>query len=446
VKLFRIPIKVEPPFFLVTIFLSLGRAPDITLMIEWLAVVLFSILLHEFGHALTGRAFGLETQIRLYQMGGLTSWKAGRELSAAKDVAISLAGPATGILFGLLVLVIGQTGLLFQSRLAFVIYSDLLWVNIGWGLCNLLPILPMDGGRVMATLESSLRKANDRLISHTFSFLAALMIGIAAFNWRALWIGFLGLYFAYLNGSVLWRHLQNYRDRKLRKTLAEARAAIDRQEYDSAIEMLSDIGARAYSSELKQQALHMTIAIHLRRKELDLAEDELRKYTILFGGDYYLEAALHFLRGELAQALPTLKTIFESHHDKEIGVMLCKTLSGLGEFADAFSLCSHPALREVSWGLTVEIQTEAFNRGDYGVSARAGIAACEQKANPNVAYNVACAFARDSNCVEALTWTKRAVAAGFNDAQTLRSDPDLEAIRSLPEFTALLKSFEASRI
>jgi Zn-dependent protease len=446
VKLFRIPIKVEPQFFLVTIFLSLGRAPDITLMIEWLAVVLFSVLLHEFGHALTGRAFGLEPQIRLYQMGGLTSWKAGRDLSAAKDVVISLAGPAIGILFGLLVLLFGQTALIFQSRLVFVTYSDLLWVNIGWGLCNLLPILPMDGGRVMATVESSLRKANDRLISHTFSFIAALMIGIAAFNWRALWIGFLGLYFAYLNGSVLWRHLQNYRDRKLRKILEGAREAIDREEYDSAMEMLSNVGARAHSHELKQQASHMTIVVHLRREELDLAEDELRKYEILFGGDYYLEAALHFLRGQFAAALPNLKTIFESHPDKDIGVMLCKTLMGLGEFADALALCSHPALAEVSWGLTVEIQTEAFNRGDYKFSATAGVAACEQKVDPSVAYNVACAFSRDSNYVEAMAWTKRAVAAGFNDLQTLRSDPDLEAIRSLPEFAALLESFEASRI
>jgi Zn-dependent protease len=445
VKLFRIPIKVEPHFFLISIFLALGRSRDLTLIIEWLAVVFFSVLLHELGHALTGRAFGLEPEIRLYQMGGLTSWKAGKELSAAKHVAISLAGPGIGFLFGLLVLIFGKTAFVFQSELIFVTYSDLVWVNIGWGLCNLLPILPMDGGQVMATVESSLRKANDRLISHTLSFLAAFMIGIAAFKWRSLWIGFLGLYFAYLNGSVLWRRLQDYRDRKLRITLEQARAAIDRKEYDSVMEMLSDIGARAYSTELKQHALHLTIAAHLRREELDLAEVELRKYTVLFGGNDYLEAALHFFKGDMAEALPTLKTLFESHPEQEIGVMLCKTLIGLGEFADAFALCSHPALAEVSWALTVEVQTEAFNRGDYKFSAIAGIAALDQKVDPNVAYNVACAFSRDANHDEALFWTKRAIDSGFNDLKALRSDPDLETISSLPEFSALLKNFEARR-
>jgi Zn-dependent protease len=445
VKIFRIPIKVEPYFFLIVIFLGLGRARSLSLMIEWVAVVCFSIVLHELGHALVGRAFGLEPQIRLYQMGGLTSWKTGKDLSAARQVAISLAGPGIGLLFGLVVLLLGQTVLAYQSEFALLIYSDLLWVNIGWGLCNLLPILPMDGGQVMATLETSLRKANDRVVSHTFSLLAALLIGIAAFNWHALWIGFLGFYFAYLNGSVLWTQLQNYRDRKLRQTLLQARAAIDRNEHEAAMEMLAHVSDRAHSTELKQQALHMTIVIHLRREELDLAEAELHRYSVLFGGDYYLEAALHFLKGEFAAALPNLKTIFASQPEKEIGVMLCKTLAGLGEFPEALALCSHPALAEVRWGLTVEIQTEAFNRGDFKSAAAAGIAAYDQKADANTAYNVACAFARDLNHGEALVWIRKAIESGFNDLESLRADPDLDAIRSLPEFAAILRRFEASQ-
>lgn len=445
-KIFRIPIKIEAQFFLVTIFLALGRSRSLSLIIEWLVVVLFSIVLHELGHALVGRAFGLEPQIRLYQMGGLTSWKTGKELSAAKHIAISLAGPAIGLLFGLLVLIVGQTGLVFQSELVLVIYSDLLWVNIGWGLCNLLPVLPMDGGQVMATVESTLRKANDRLISHTLSLVAAVIIGIAAFNWRAVWIGFLAFYFAYLNGSVLWRQLQTYRDRRLHKTLEEARAAMDRKEHDAAMPMLAHVSAHAHATELKRQALQMIIVIHFRRGELDQAEAELRRYTVLFGGDYYLEGVLHFLKGEFAAALPDLQTVFESQPEKDIGVMLCKTLVGLGEFADALALCSHPVLADVSWGLSVEVANEAFNRRDFKFSARAGIAAYDQKANASVAYNVACALSRDSNYSEALAWTRRALDSGFNDLSTLRADPDLEAIRPLPEFAELVKKFERAEI
>lgn len=445
-KLFRIPIKIEAQFFLVTIFLALGRSRNLGLIIEWLVVVLFSIVLHELGHALVGRAFGLEPQIRLYQMGGLTSWKTGKELSALRHIAISLAGPAIGLLFGLLVLIVGQTGLFFQSELTFFIYSDLLWVNVGWGLCNLLPILPMDGGQVMATVESSLRKANDRLISHTLSLLAALMIGIAALNRRAVWIGFLALYFAYLNGSVLWQQLQGHRDRRLRKILEEARAAMERKEHDVAMGMLAQVSAHAHATELKQQALQMIIVIHFRKGELDQAEAELHRYTALFGGDYYLEGVLHFLKDEFAEALPDLKTVFENHPEKEIGVILCKTFMGLGEFGEALALCTHPALAEVSWGLSVEAANEAFTRSDFKSSATAGIAAYEQKADANVAYNVACALSRDANYPEALAWTKRAIDSGFNDVPTLRADPDLDAIRTLPEFAELLKTFEASRI
>ena len=441
-KLFGIPIKIDAQFFLITIFLALGRSRNLSLIIEWVVVVLFSITLHELGHALVGRAFGLEPQIRLYQMGGLTSWKTGKALSAAKQVAISLAGPAMGLSFGFLILLLGQTAVVAQSELALVIYADLLWVNIGWGLINLLPILPMDGGQVMATVESALRKANDRLISHTFSLLAAVAIGIAALKGRQVWIGFLALYFAYLNGSVLWSRLQIYRDRQLRQTLEEARSATDRKDYTSALEMLAQVSARAHATELKERALYMTIVIHLRREELDRAADELRKYTILFGGDDYLEAALHFLKGEFAAALPKLKTVFEDHPERDIGVMLGKTLMGLGEFADALALCSHPALADVSWGLTLEVASEAFNGGDFKSAAAAGVAAYEQKADANVAYNVACAFSRDANHIEALAWTRRAIDSGFKDLSALRNDPDLEAIRAFPEFAELLKDVE----
>jgi hypothetical protein len=72
-KIFGIPVKVDPFFLLVVGFLGYGRIEQPVFLVEWIVVVLFSILIHELGHAFTVRAFGLSPKIELYGMGGLTS-------------------------------------------------------------------------------------------------------------------------------------------------------------------------------------------------------------------------------------------------------------------------------------------------------------------------------------------------------------------------------------
>ena len=447
VKLFGIPIKVEIAFFAITVFLALSRSHDFALLIEWVVVVFISILLHELGHALAARAFGLSPEIRLYQMGGLTSWHSETDLPPLKHLVISLAGPGIGFLLGGIVYLTGPLLLgSFQSQLAAAVYFDLLWVNIGWGIFNLLPLLPMDGGQVLVTLEQWILKRRDQIVSHAISFLVAVAISAAAFSVRAVWIGFLGIFFAYLNGSFLLRRLQIFRDRNLRKSFDEIRQNINMSEFDPALELTAGIQQRAKSPDVKREASYLRVVIYLKQENLEQAEEELRRYTVFFGGDSYLQGALHFLKGEPTLALPYVKAAFEYYPDREIGKMLHKTLVLTGDFAGALDLCRDPAMTDVSWELSVDLQMAAFNRQAFEASAAAGIYAYEQKADARVAYNVACAYARNAKFTEALEWMYRAIDLGFEDKNALVSDPDLEALRSLPEFGALVAKFEARNI
>ena len=65
-------------------------------VILWVAVVFVSILVHEFGHALTMRAFGSYPQVLLYSFGGLAMSMGQRRQSPGRQLLISLAGPAPG--------------------------------------------------------------------------------------------------------------------------------------------------------------------------------------------------------------------------------------------------------------------------------------------------------------------------------------------------------------
>src|SRR5215510_3151812 len=128
-KIFGIPVKIDPSFLFVCALLAAGRLSQPVFLIEWLAVIFVSILIHELGHALVVRSFGLSPQIMLYSMGGLTSWREEKSISHAKHIAISLAGPFAGFIFGGVVYLTGEAmSDLFADRLGKQTYIDLLFV------------------------------------------------------------------------------------------------------------------------------------------------------------------------------------------------------------------------------------------------------------------------------------------------------------------------------
>src|SRR5215475_5480919 len=98
-KILGIPVKIDPSFLFICAVLAFNRISYPALLVEWLAVVFVSILVHELGHAVMVRSYGMSPQILLYSMGGLTSWSDEKGVSHAKHIAISLAGPFAGFFF-----------------------------------------------------------------------------------------------------------------------------------------------------------------------------------------------------------------------------------------------------------------------------------------------------------------------------------------------------------
>lgn len=183
-----IPVRIHPLFWLIPLFL--GIRPDIPPLHSflWLGVVTVSILIHELGHALAIRYYGYRPWITLYGLGGLASYNPDEEFgydpafvlgehlrryrNTRRDVVIALAGPMAGFLFaGLIIGGIfaagGQvdfnwdfaTGQLLrwdivgiEKKTVEVLLKYLLFINIFWGLVNLLPIFPLDGGQISRAL------------------------------------------------------------------------------------------------------------------------------------------------------------------------------------------------------------------------------------------------------------------------------------------------------
>ena len=172
--LFGFPVRIHWLFWLTALVLGYNRkgAGEVA---AWVVAVLVSILVHEWGHALVMRAYGLRPWITLHGLGGVTSAGDGQgfapRLRTWDHVLISAAGPAAGFLLaaavcalvrlsghhldyefglpsGLMISPRGQVG----SWLLTVFIRDLLFASVAWGVLNLLPVYPLDGGQIAREL------------------------------------------------------------------------------------------------------------------------------------------------------------------------------------------------------------------------------------------------------------------------------------------------------
>jgi stage IV sporulation protein FB len=199
-RLFGIPVQVELIFFLI-VWLIGRRAGDTPgRQMVWVALAFAGVLAHELGHALTARAFGATPRIVLYGMGGVTYWSPRAPLGAWKHVAVSAAGPGVGVALGLAAWVARHVaGLTRDDGLAGLALGDFIWINLGWGLFNLLPMMPLDGGNILAAGLGGLLGARGRLTARWVSIVVALAAGAFALVAGAYFVAALCALFIYTN-------------------------------------------------------------------------------------------------------------------------------------------------------------------------------------------------------------------------------------------------------
>ncbi|MHB8901270.1 MAG: site-2 protease family protein [Thermoguttaceae bacterium] len=214
-QLLGIPVRVHPFFWLIAVMLGLGPDTQAAELLIWVVAVFLSVLIHELGHALAMRAFGIWPWITLYGFGGLTSYNPAEARNAGSlgQVLISFAGPGSqflyvaalaailwGLGYDLLFGLAGPLPLVLPAETVVSwgltrLLSDLMLVGIAWGLLNLIPVYPLDGGHIAREIFLALSPRNGISMSLVLSIVAGAFVAMMALAQKDV---FLGLMFGML--------------------------------------------------------------------------------------------------------------------------------------------------------------------------------------------------------------------------------------------------------
>lgn len=180
-RLFGFPVEIQIGFWLLALIIGLRPGRPWTDAVLWLVIIFVSIMVHELGHAFAARAYGQTPSIALHMLGGVTSWSATHDLGKKRRILVTLAGPGAGFALGFA----AYAALVGVTRLVGTAPKEAPWVealallafaNVFWSVINLLPVLPFDGGQVLATALGPERRKLSATVSLIFGVVTAIVL------------------------------------------------------------------------------------------------------------------------------------------------------------------------------------------------------------------------------------------------------------------------------
>lgn len=264
-----IPVWVSPWFFL------LGGL--YVHQLGWRQGLLFtlcvsvSILVHELGHAFVAQRYHLSPQVLLHGLGGLCAHE--RAERDRHDALIIFAGPFAGLLLGAVVLGVDfglRVGGITPNESLAQAFDFMIYINILWSLVNLLPMWPLDGGRLFRLgLLQVVRPLWAERVTHAVSIAVLGAGAVFGFANDMMFLGFIALYFLHQNLRVIMGEapgdIVRPKNPRVKAMLADTRAAYEAGDYALALRLGHRLREESYLPEKAVRSVFALVGVSTAR-------------------------------------------------------------------------------------------------------------------------------------------------------------------------------------
>jgi Zn-dependent protease len=415
-----------------------GMVATIAFIASWALIIFVSVLVHELGHALVSLAYGYRPDIELVWMGGHTRPNAPGALSWGRDILITFAGPTFGLLLGLaagfcyfiLGMETGFAGHMFQLLFA---------ANLFWAVLNLIPVLPLDGGRISMVALSRLFGQKGFIASQVLALVIAGLTVFWALKSRQIFLLlFFGSY-ALQAYQLLRAGLKNEAGpaaqevHPLAHQLQQAASAFDDGRLDRTKLLAEPLLAEGVPPTLRSLTHRLLGWVAIKEGKGQEALDHFAQV-----GSEKVEAqalaAGFSLIGDDARAVSLWE---QAYREKRSPTVLHEWAGALWREGKKGAALDLPGIDPVQ--VAACTTRVPYIRGDFARAAALGEEALALHPHLAIAYDIACAHARAGRHEEALRFLEQAAELGFDDAARAAGDDDFVSLRDNPAFQQWLR-------
>lgn len=305
----KIPITIHPLFWLLAAFIGWMSTYTLAGTFLAVAVILFSVVFHEYGHALTALIFKQTTRIELAAFGGFT-YRQGRKLKLWEEFLVVLNGPLAGFLLFVISYIVLQNVTIENASFAFLL-KFMSTVNLFWTIINLVPVLPLDGGHLLSIILEAI-----------FGFKGikiAIFVGLTIGSAISIFFFVIG---SFLAGALfLILTFESFRSLRYYKMLTE-------QDRDTDLQQLMKEAETAFKAGNESEALQKFQVVRDKTKQgilYTMATEELAQILKHQGRPIEAYAALSSIEKSLSQEmLPLYQQLAFENRDFKRAAKLAK--------------------------------------------------------------------------------------------------------------------------
>ncbi|MEL6675265.1 MAG: site-2 protease family protein [Bacteroidota bacterium] len=427
------PTEIKASFLFLGLILysvvgEVGAAMELTL---WAA---FAVLLHELGHAWAYQYYGLQARISLMMLGGVTygSGEKAASLKPGSRVFIAFAGPLMSVISGVvlwgIIELAGGLPYYFLSPELAMLYP--LFFTIGWGILNLIPIYPLDGGQILRNLLA----LNPRLPADKIASWVSVIIGGAAILYT---LSSGDWYTSALLGLLLYNNfsrLNVLRDEDVKADFERIQEFHQQKNWTGVVEEAQKLIPQIKSQRNKRWVYRLTAEALHQNQNLEVLKAFMEEFPEHESMAPELKLSYLYQSGDKEGAIEQAKKNFALHPSPGFAQLWINLLLENHQWRDALEAVGRMKSQAFYLQIAPQLGQYFLQNGHHMLAADLYEELFKSQRNPDFAFEAARAYNQVQDISSTFSWLQKAQKTGLEDFRQKLLLPEFESLRSRSDY------------